>query len=253
MPVSPSRSQRSSRREATLETDAASTDHGTVRKRRIPGEARKLLLESARNLFSEQGYRRTTTRQIANEANVSEPLLFRHFGSKAGLFDAAMLEPYHEFISELMSEFVSSWQDALDRSGETEGRAFDVNGGRQLTRRYVSGLYDLMRSHSRLFLSIISARAFEGASFADGDLIHESDISRQLDRFDELLRHSSETAPPKYMDSTVSFRLIVGAVMAAAVFDDWLFPSGSARPSDERILSELTQFTLYGTFGKRVP
>jgi hypothetical protein len=57
--------------------------------------------------------------------------------------------------------------------------------------------------------------------------------------------------PPKYLDSAVSFRLIVGVVMAEAVLDDWLFPSGSKRPSRKRIIDELTQVTLYGVFGKR--
>jgi len=54
--------------------------------RRPPGEARRLLLDAARELFARKDYRSTTTREIAESAGVTEYLLFRHFGSKAGLF-----------------------------------------------------------------------------------------------------------------------------------------------------------------------
>ena len=52
------------------------------------GEARAALLAAACHLFGEQGYRATTTRQIATEAGVSHALLRYHFSSKAGLRDA---------------------------------------------------------------------------------------------------------------------------------------------------------------------
>ena len=43
------------------------------------------ILHTALRLFAEQGYDRTPTSQIAREAGVSEGLIFRHYGSKAGL------------------------------------------------------------------------------------------------------------------------------------------------------------------------
>lgn len=47
------------------------------------------ILKAAMNLFSEKGYRDVTTREIARKARVSELTLFRHFGKKSALFDAA--------------------------------------------------------------------------------------------------------------------------------------------------------------------
>ncbi|HNM27978.1 MAG TPA: TetR/AcrR family transcriptional regulator, partial [Saprospiraceae bacterium] len=46
------------------------------------------ILQTALSLFAEQGYDRTPTSQIAREAGVSEGLIFRHFGNKAGLLTA---------------------------------------------------------------------------------------------------------------------------------------------------------------------
>jgi AcrR family transcriptional regulator len=48
------------------------------------------LIEAAVHLFSRQGFRGTTTRQIARLADVNETSLFRHFAHKEDLFWAAL-------------------------------------------------------------------------------------------------------------------------------------------------------------------
>ena len=56
---------------------------------------RAQLLEVARECFADGGYVHTTTAMIAAKASVTEPVLYRHFGSKLELFHAilqAMLE-----------------------------------------------------------------------------------------------------------------------------------------------------------------
>jgi len=47
------------------------------------------IMKVALKLFSEKGYYPTTTREIASVAGVNELTLFRHFGSKSNLFQAA--------------------------------------------------------------------------------------------------------------------------------------------------------------------
>ncbi|MBK9338613.1 MAG: TetR/AcrR family transcriptional regulator [Lewinellaceae bacterium] len=46
------------------------------------------ILQTALRLFAENGFDRTPTSQIAREAGVSEGLIFRHYGNKAGLLGA---------------------------------------------------------------------------------------------------------------------------------------------------------------------
>lgn len=48
------------------------------------------LLDVAARVFAEAGYHGTTTRRIAQEADVNEVTLFRHFGSKDALLRAAL-------------------------------------------------------------------------------------------------------------------------------------------------------------------
>jgi AcrR family transcriptional regulator len=61
---------------------------------------RRALLAAARALFATAGYDATTVRAVADRAGVNQALVFRHFGSKDGLFAAAVtgqaLEVLHD-------------------------------------------------------------------------------------------------------------------------------------------------------------
>lgn len=49
---------------------------------------KSIILQTALELFGEQGYDRTPTSQVAKQAGVSEGLVFKHYGNKAGLLKA---------------------------------------------------------------------------------------------------------------------------------------------------------------------
>jgi TetR/AcrR family transcriptional regulator len=58
---------------------------------RMAGEERKLqILAVAVSLFSQKGFRGTTTKEIAHAAGVSEAMVFRHFATKEELYDAIL-------------------------------------------------------------------------------------------------------------------------------------------------------------------
>lgn len=57
-----------------------------------PYSARQRLIQAALELFTAQGVSGTTTRQIADKAEVNEVTLFRHFGNKHGLLLAVLEE-----------------------------------------------------------------------------------------------------------------------------------------------------------------
>lgn len=61
----------------------------TVR-RRNPEKTRARLIEVAQKAFSERGYAQTGLRDIAKLADVSSSLPVLYFGTKAGLFEAAL-------------------------------------------------------------------------------------------------------------------------------------------------------------------
>jgi AcrR family transcriptional regulator len=58
---------------------------------RMPGEERRhQILKIAVSLFSERGFRGTTTKEIAQAAGVSEAMVFRHFATKEELYTAIL-------------------------------------------------------------------------------------------------------------------------------------------------------------------
>ena len=58
------------------------------------------IVAAARDLFTKQGFRGTSTKQIAGAADISEMTLFRHFPSKELLF-RRVIEPLVEFFDGL--------------------------------------------------------------------------------------------------------------------------------------------------------
>ena len=60
-------------------------------RRRDAEKTKARILAAAQQAFSAKGYAQTGIRDIAAMADVSSPLLLRYFGSKVGLFEAALM------------------------------------------------------------------------------------------------------------------------------------------------------------------
>ena len=88
---------------------------------RRPGESgtRQAILAAARSAFAELGYDRATIRGIAADAAVDPALVLHYFGSKDGLFGAALEIPVEPGVV-----LESATAAAPDRIGETIVRAF---------------------------------------------------------------------------------------------------------------------------------
>ena len=56
-------------------------------------DARRAVLDAARELFAELGFERTTMRAVAARAGVDPALIYHYFGDKDGLLFAALQPP----------------------------------------------------------------------------------------------------------------------------------------------------------------
>jgi AcrR family transcriptional regulator len=77
---------------------------------------REQILDVAMQLFARQGFRGTTTRQIAQEAQVNEAIIFRHFPTKDDLYSA---------IIQRKIQLAARRKDLRDRLREDRS-AFDI-------------------------------------------------------------------------------------------------------------------------------
>jgi AcrR family transcriptional regulator len=66
-----------------------------TKQRLTADERRQAVLDTACRVFSRSSYRGATTAEIAREAGISEPILYRHFGSKRDLYLACIDEAWH--------------------------------------------------------------------------------------------------------------------------------------------------------------
>jgi AcrR family transcriptional regulator len=195
--------------------------------RRPRGEARRLLLDAARDLFGRQDYRATTTREIAEAAGVTEYLLFRHFGSKAGLFREALVLPFTDFVD----DFGRTWQAVVPEETDED----------ELSRQFVGQLYDVLVDHKGLLLTLVAS---DGLSEEEIESAGIADIRRALTLLGQIstegmrLRGLRSGQPDLPAHSTVA--MIVGMVALRSTF------FGSDPPSREAIVDELVQAILHG-------
>ena len=73
-------------------------------KRLSADERRKQILKSAIKVFAEMTYHGATTKRIAEEAGITEALIYRYFGSKRALFTDAIVHTCDRLVLGLETE-----------------------------------------------------------------------------------------------------------------------------------------------------
>src|SRR5581483_9481993 len=152
---------------------------------------RKQILEVAMKLFARQGFQGTTTREIAEAAQVNEAIIFRHFPSKEDLYWSVIElktqeEDQHESLLDRRERLGSDREVLIDLALELlERRAKDSTLSRLLMftalenhhlserffRTYVMGYFEMLTEYVRQGIGegrftatdpLLAARAFLG-------------------------------------------------------------------------------------------
>ena len=192
-----------------------------------------MLLESARVLFAERGYAGTSTREIARAASVTEPMIFRHFGSKAKLFEEAVLAPFNTFVS----EYVAGWA----------ARPRGMKSAYVETHEFYRGVYDVLSANRRLIHEMIGARAVGGPLSADATSAPQ--LGALLEQFEAIIEREIGDRGFRPFDPAVVTRIIFGLVFSIAMFGDWMFEGATRpQPSVEAFIDEMARLTIYGAY-----
>ena len=85
--------------------DAPAAEPAVVRKRPKPGERRAQILQALAAMLEQPGGERVTTAALAARLSVSEAALYRHFASKAQMFEA-LIDFIEESIFTLVAQIV---------------------------------------------------------------------------------------------------------------------------------------------------
>jgi AcrR family transcriptional regulator len=213
---------------ATKDSSALSNGEAKVTRRKR-GEPRRLLLESARELFSSQGYSGTSTREIAEKAGVSETLMFRYFGSKVGLFREALVAPFVEFVE----DFNAKWQAGSNADLDEE----------ELSRLFIGDLFDLFRKHRGLVVMLWAADAQSGSELAEAGVFDE--INEELRILVDIGTAEAVRRQGKALGrQDLATRSTLAMTAGMAVFGESFY--GKRPPARKDIVEELTQAVLHG-------
>ena len=94
-------------------------------KLRLPrDERRATLLAAALEVFTASGYHAAAMDEIADQANVSKPVLYQHFPSKLDLY-LAVLDIHCEYLVKAIRAAVASSEDNAERVLATVNAYFD--------------------------------------------------------------------------------------------------------------------------------
>ncbi len=104
-------------------------------------------------MFNRKGYAGASTREIASEADVSESLIFRYFGSKAGLFREAMVVP-----------FVALVDRHIERRLADPDR---FKHPRQASHAFIGDMYDTFHEHRALAMSLFTSDVMQDSALAE--------------------------------------------------------------------------------------
>jgi AcrR family transcriptional regulator len=192
---------------------------------------RDRILGVARALFSERGYSGTSTRELAAAAEVTERTLFRHFPTKAELFESAVINPFHDFIA----DFVATWEVKPDKgSGTPYENALEFS----------RGLFDVLEENRALIVALMATQTVNDGRAADLMPDLRAGLSGLLNSLEQIME--VEAAKRGWqVNAHIVVRLWFGTVLSAATHADWLFPDGAV-PDREVLLHELATFTVSG-------
>ncbi len=172
------------------------------------GEKRRREIAAvAERVFFDYGFGETTMQTIAAEAGASKETLYRHFGSKEGLFS--------EIVENRANTFLEGLDETLQRPG-TLAEALQTLGLRLLTA--------LVEREALCLYRIVIA---EGPRNPDlGRIFYEQGPERIKKRLTKYLEAATARAELRCADCTLAASIFLGAVVAN--YHTWalVFPLG---------------------------
>jgi AcrR family transcriptional regulator len=190
-------------------------------------ERRAAIVEAAVQLFSERGFRGTTTRDLAKAVGVTEPVLYEHFKSKRELH-RTMIESKCQESRERAAALLGPFMEAQD------DRGFFQTLGELILRRYAE-----QPAYVRLLLYLALERNDLAQSF------YERQISRTHQMVAGYIRRRMEEGAFRRVDVNLAARSFVSMLtnhgMMGMLFDDHL-----VKGSRQRIVQDLVSIFLEG-------
>lgn len=195
----------------------------------VRGRGRQLLLDAARDAFAQKGFRGTSTRDIAERAGVTEVMIFRHFGSKANLFQEAVVDPFTTFMDAYITDYRSREHGKL--SAEQEGQAL------------YAGLFDVLSSEREVLLALMAARQYGDLPDAASEQVNTA-FAQVFGALEEVVATEARERQFSGFDLPATVRVMFSMVLSAALHGDWIGLDRNV--SRQQFIDAMTKLTVRG-------
>jgi len=206
--------------EGQVQTPAGA--HSTGRKRPKPGERRIQILQTLATMLEQPGAERITTAALAAKLDVSEAALYRHFASKAQMFEG-LIEFIEQSVFTLVNQINEREADArsqvqkvltvLLQFGEKNpgmtrvmvGDALVFEHDRLLAR--MNQFFDRIESQLRQSLRAVAEAAGSATPTVDANAQASTLTAFAVGRLQRYTRSGFKRSPTEYLDA--SLRMLV--------------------------------------------
>ena len=198
---------------------------------RMAGEDRRLqILVVAMRLFSQRGFRGTTTKEIAHAAGVSEAMVFRHFANKEELYSAII---DHKACADNFQRPCDIVPEAL---AQRDDRAVFKGLALAMMRHH---------EHDTEFLRLLTHSALEGHELAN--MFWDRNVRGMYDFLGSYIRDRQRDGAMRDVDPAIVVRGFLGMVIHHSLNNLlWDTRRSLLDIPNERAAEEFTEILLRG-------
>ena len=202
----------------SLQSTLVTSGH-VVRKRPKPGERRVQILEALANMLEKPGAERITTAALAARLEVSEAALYRHFASKAQMFEG-LIEFIEQSVFSLVNQITERETDPIARTrklvvmvlqfseknpGMTRvmvGDALVFENDRLQER--MNQFFDKLESSLKQNLRDAAAAAGEATPMADAQVRASVIVAFMVGRLQRFARSGFKRLPSEHLEASLA-------------------------------------------------
>ncbi len=193
-------------------------------------QRRREIIAAAQSVFATSGLGGARTSQIAEAAGVAESMLYKHFGSKQELFEAAVIKPVAEFVQSV----VDGADGLLDRDGP---------GSERFYRSFLATMTEV--------LPLLGVALFSDAE--EGRRFYRTSIVPLYDRYEEKVRQSLGKVSGSPVRAPFLAQAVIGMMFILALDSTYRDgPDGPAGPDRDGIADEVRSFVAASLTGSGV-
>lgn len=202
-------------------------------------DRRHQILDVAIRLFSQKGFRGTTTREIAQAAGVNEAIIFRHFATKSELYSAII--------------DLKACSDSMTRMDKAVEQAIEARDDRKVFETIAINILEVHRT-DETFLRLLFYSALEGHELAD--MFFRNQVSAKHRRTAEFISLRIKEGAFRKVDPLLTVRAYIGMVLHHAMSDRFFKDSlkeVNIDGSDEEIAKKFADLILTAVINPAQP